>query len=430
VSEQRSTLGIYCPGIGNGGPWRYVHSLLAGIDLGEFDVSVFCDIAGTYEPRPEIRVVRLTDGKPVGVLTPAAVRPEIVSNGVHPTGSRPRRIGRLLPGAVRLWAGFGCEARKLARLVREHSVDLFHTQNTGCEESPAAAWLAGVPCVVGTFHVDSTYDLHNVRSGARHRLIEAVSNRCLHTGIAVSNATGLDWIRRTRISPARVTTIYNGIDPEKFRRCQSPSAARAQLGLPNDGRPVIGGVGRLDEAKGFTYLLETAARLRSEYPDLVVAIAGDGPLRGDLEAQAADLGIADAVRFLGFQRDVQVVLDALDVFVLPSLCEALPYAILEAMATELPVVGTAVGGVPEMIVPGETGFVAPARNPDALVDAIRPLLQSADLRQRMGVGGRERVLQHFQERDMVRKTIQLYRDMLACRCAAKSKNGRLESTPT
>jgi glycosyltransferase involved in cell wall biosynthesis len=211
---------------------------------------------------------------------------------------------------------------------------------------------------------------------------------------------------------ARVTTIHNGIDPETFRRRSSPAVARGLLGLPNDGRPVVGSTGRLDEAKGYSFLLDAVARLRGRGHDLVVAIAGDGPDRKHLEYLAAQLGIADAVRFLGFQRDVQPVLDALDLFVLPSLTETLGYSLLEAMATELPTIGSRVGGIPEVIVPGQTGLLVPPRDPDALTAAIEQLIRSPALCRRMGSAGRERVVRHFHERDMVRKTIECYRAVL------------------
>jgi glycosyltransferase involved in cell wall biosynthesis len=312
---------------------------------------------------------------------------------------------------IRLWGGFGRQALQLARLLRQHPVDLFHTQNTGCEESPVAAKLAAIPHVVGTFHVDSTYDLHHDRSGPGHRGLEVLSNHCLDKAIAVSQATKRDWVRRTHVPGSRVIRIHNGIDPQTFRRRQSREVARKALGLPADAL-IVGGLGRLDEAKGFTYLLEAAARLASTLPNLFVTIAGTGMLREELESQAARLGIASRVRFLGFQPDVQLTLDSLDVFALPSLCETLGYALLEAMATELPAIGSAVGGVPEVIVPGETGLLVRSRQADELATALRTLLRDAEVRQRMGAAARQRVERHFQEREMVRKTIELYRDVL------------------
>jgi glycosyltransferase involved in cell wall biosynthesis len=241
--------------------------------------------------------------------------------------------------------------------------------------------------------------------------MEWYSNRSLHLAIAVSEATKRDWVRRTGMPAERVVTIHNGIDPDAFVRRQSKQDARATLGLPRDAI-ILGGVGRLEAAKGFAYLIESVALLRSEFPQVMAAIAGAGPLREQLAAAASARGVSDRVVFLGFQSDVNAVFDVCDAFVLSSLCEALPFALLEAMAHELPVVGTAVGGVPEVIVPGETGFLAPARNAAALAAAARPLLASRDLRIRLGRAGRERVTKHFHEADMVRNTINVYRQML------------------
>jgi glycosyltransferase involved in cell wall biosynthesis len=273
--------------------------------------------------------------------------------------------------------------------------------------------------VIGTFHVDSTYDLHRERSGPSHRMMEMLSNRCLDKAIAVSHAAKRDWIRRTHIPAGRVVTIHNGIDPEKFQRRHSREEARRILGLPTHGL-IIGGLGRLDEAKGFTYLIEAAAMLRGEFPNLYVAIAGDGPLRKELEQKVEQFGLAGRVRFLGFLSNVQILLDTLDVFALPSLCETLGYALLEAMATELPAVGSTVGGIPEVILEGATGFLVPPRNPERLAVALRTLLRDNEMGMRMGIAGRERVIRHFHERDMVRKTIDLYRTTLSENLNAKN----------
>jgi glycosyltransferase involved in cell wall biosynthesis len=400
---RKLSIGFYIPGMGSSGPWRSVHSVLAGIDLGEFNVRLFCDIDGVYSSRPEIHVsplkgLVLSDKRPTAFL---------------PQPSTPSRAfyGRLAPRTIRLWVGFGRQAQRLALLLRRQPVDILHTHNTGCEESALAARLAGIPTVIGTFHVDSTYDLDRQRSGVTHRILEHLSNHCLNRAIGVSHATSRDWIRRTHLPPRRVLTIHNGIDSDRFQRRTSRHAARALLGLPTDDRLIIGGVGRLEDAKGFAFLLQAVAQLSHDIPNLLLVLAGQGPLREHLSAQAVRLGITDRVSFLGFCPDVQQVYDALDVFILSSLCEALPYALLEAMATCLPAVGTTVGGVPEVIVPGETGFLVPPRDTQALATALRPLLESADLRKCMGHAGRERVVKHFREDDMVRKTIQVYRDM-------------------
>jgi glycosyltransferase involved in cell wall biosynthesis len=376
---------------GNGGPARYIASILRELVQPEWHVS-FVDTKQHASDKISA----------TSQLSP----PTIVQVGVK------KRIVNCMPKHARALLGFCREARRMAAMMQDTKIDIFHAQNTGCEEIPVAARKARVPRVLGTFHVDSTYDLDRSRSGFSYRSLEWYSNRCLHKAIAVSEATKRDWMRRTGIPDHRVVTIHNGIDPDHFRRTKSKEAARASLGLPQDAL-VIGGLGRLDAAKGFAYLIEAMALLRPNFPHAHVAIAGTGPLQQQLEAQAIALGIADRVTFLGFRSDVNEVLDACDVFVLSSLCEALPFALLEAMAHELPVVGTTVGGVPEVIVPSETGLLVSPRDPVALAEALKALLESAELREHLGRAGRARVVRDFHEADMVRKTIQVYRDMLA-----------------
>jgi glycosyltransferase involved in cell wall biosynthesis len=400
----RHRIGIYLGGkLVQSGPGRYVQSVLDAIDPGEFDVTIFCKPGGQTEFGFPIHFVSLPGQSPIATVQ----APKI--NGVE-SARAPEA------STARLWAGFGKSAWILSRTFAAHSVDLLHTQDTGCEDSPVAARLAGIGHVVGTFHVDSTYDLAGIRSGFTHRAMEIVSNHALHRAIAVSEATRDDWIRRTHVPDEKVVTIHNGIDPEKFRRRTDRASARARLGLPPSGPVVIGGIGRLDEAKGFIYLIEAMAALSAEFPDAILLIAGDGALKESLMARAAAVGIADRVRFLGFVSDVQSVLDALDIFAMPSLCETLGYAILEAMATELPVVGTTVGGVPEVIVPGQTGFLVPPRDSASLAGALRQLMISQTMRKTLGRAGRQRVVDHFQESVCARTTIDLYRQMLSGAC--------------
>lgn len=413
-------LGIYDPSRVPSGTSRYADLIIAGIDPEEFDVVVFGDAEGPFVGREGIAFVPVTGQASRGSIVPIT---DVPNPKRRPSGGW-RGVGRrVVPKPVRLWAGFGRNGRRLAAQFRARLVDLLHTNNTGCEESAIAARLAGVPRVLGTFHVDSTYDLQGVRSGLRHRLLERLSNRCLHRAIAVSEATKADWVRRTGIPPGRVVTIPNGVDPDAFRRRVSKAEARARLGLPREGGVLIGGVGRLDEAKGFADLIEAFALLTATDPRAELAIAGTGPLREGLAARAAALGVADRVHFLGFRPDVRDVFEALDVFALSSLCEAMPYALLEAMAAGLPAVGTRVGGVAEVIEAGETGFVVPPREPAAMASALRPLVESSELRDRLGAEGRERVEREFHVRDTVRRTVDVYREMIGAAPAWASIQG-------
>jgi len=416
---------MYVRGNGTGGPWRYVHSILAGINPAEFEVVLFSDL-DHYDPQPHVQTVVLPGAAPTS-------RPEQNSaTNAPPPPTRLKVLRKAMPATIKLLAGFYREADRLASVFRAQRLDLLHTNYTGCEESAVAARRAKIPRVVGTFHVDPSYDLARERSGLRHRLIECISNHALDRAIAVSERTKEDWVRRTLLPASRVVTIHNGIDSARFRREIPRSEARRLLGLPLDAR-ILGSVARLDEAKGFTYLLDAVSLLSRAGTDVLLLLAGEGPLKTSLEKKAVQLGIGSRVRFMGFLSDVQPLLDALDVFVLPSLCETLGYAHLEAMATGLPSVGTTVGGVPEVIVPGQTGLLVPPRDPQALASALGMLLGSPEACQRMGAAGRERVMSHFSEREMTRQTIDVYRDLVhatdarsrSTRCARPEQATRL-----
>lgn len=401
IQGERYRLGFYLPGQGTGGPSRYLDAILAGLNHEEFDVTIFGHAHGHYAGRDGMRLVPTEGDRVEGPPTASGE-----------SGSTPS-VGRdsIVPPTLRLWAGFAGEARRLAGRFAKVPIDLLHTQNTGCEESAPAARLARVPRVVGTFHVDSSYDLDRIRSGFRYRALEHLSNHSLHRAIAVSESTRKDWARRTHLPPGRIVTIPNGVDLEWFRPTQSPEQARAALGLDTD-RMWVGGVGRLDDAKGFADLIAAVASIAGRVPALSLVIAGTGPLRDPLGRLASELGVGDRVHFLGFRHDVRTVYEAIDLFAFPSLCEAIGYALLEAMAMHRPAIGTAVGGVPEVIVEGETGLLVPPKDPESLARALLTLAGPPDLRRRMGEAGRRRVERHFDERVAVARTIDLYREML------------------
>jgi glycosyltransferase involved in cell wall biosynthesis len=167
----------------------------------------------------------------------------------------------------------------------------------------------------------------------------------------------------------------------------------------------------LSEQKGFGDLIDAVAGLAGRFPNLTVAIAGEGPLRESLLARGRTLGAA-RLFLLGMQNDVRPVLEAGDVFVLPSLWEAMPYALLEAMAMGVPVVGTTVAGVPDVIEGGRSGLLVPPQDVSSLRDAIQALLTDRALREEMGREARLRIENSFSERQMLRSTLQVYREML------------------
>ena len=205
----------------------------------------------------------------------------------------------------------------------------------------------------------------------------------------------------------RVQTVHSGIDLRRF------VAVQAAPPMFPAGTRIIGTVGHLAGHKGHRYLLEAAALLVREEPQLGVVIAGDGALRSQLEAQAAALGITAHICFTGFRRDILALMQNFEIFVFSSYLEGLGTAILDAMALGKPVVATRAGGIPEAVEDGVTGLLVPPRDPQALANALRYLLQSPARAQTFGGAGRQRVEQHFTVAQMACGTLQAYERTLA-----------------
>lgn len=259
--------------------------------------------------------------------------------------------------------------------------------------------LAGVPIIICTEHTMAMeprwrYRLNRWTVGLADRVV------------AIS-ANVRDFCRtQIGLPEEKLVLIPNGVELPEL---PLPTAreARAALGLPPDGL-LLGAVSRLDPAKGIDVLLEALVQVE----DASLVVVGDGPQRAALETLAARLGLSARVHWAGFQQDAVRLLPAFDLFVQPSVYEGLPTTVMEAMAAGLPVVATAVGGTPEVVVDGVTGRLVPPRDPAALAAAIHALLHDPDRRRTMGQAGRERVAQHFSVEQMVRRTERLYDELL------------------
>lgn len=210
------------------------------------------------------------------------------------------------------------------------------------------------------------------------------------------SADAAELARRQGVREQAVRVLTNGIDLERFR-------ADAYAG---DGPCVV--VARLTAEKDVATLLDAAARVVAEVPEFRLLVAGDGPCRAELEAQAQRLNLSERVEFLGTVRDVPPLLARCRLFVLPSKTEGISLTLLEAMASGLPVVATRVGGNPEVVADGETGLLVPSGDPAALGQALVRLYREPDLAKRFGRAGRERVEKHFDLARMIREYEALY----------------------
>jgi glycosyltransferase involved in cell wall biosynthesis len=252
-----------------------------------------------------------------------------------------------------------------------------------------AARRLGIPAV-STLHA-SVFGRGTPRERLKERLMASVRRRCHGSIIAVSEAARESYLETGWDRPDRLVTIPNGIDARPRPGAGTP--VRTALGVP-PGAPVVGTLSTLRPEKSLETAIEAAALLAGEHPRLRLVIVGEGPERPALEERAGPLG--DRVIFAGHREDVMELLDAFDVLVHPSSADALPTALLEAMAASVPVVATRVGGIPEVVEDGVTGrLVDPPPDAQRVAAALAPLLADASLRGRLGAAARERYLAEF-----------------------------------
>jgi glycosyltransferase involved in cell wall biosynthesis len=227
--------------------------------------------------------------------------------------------------------------------------------------------------------------------------------------------------------PRRLEVVSLGIDLDRFRRDRADPARVAEY--RGGSAPVVGAIGRLVPQKAMHVLVDATPALLEAHPGLRVLIVGDGPLRADLEAQAARLGVAGAVRFAGFQEDVVSAYAAMDVFVLPSRDEGFGLVFLEAMAVGVPVVGTRVIGSEDAVEDGVTGLLVPYADPAALAGAVRGILASPDLARRLRDTAAERVRRVYTREQCALRVEELYRELLQARTAGPAAPALQPTTP-
>ena len=313
--------------------------------------------------------------------------------------------------------------RSLIRLVRKHQVDVVQTHLLRTLDFLVLLLRGTKPlrAVFWTFH-SANLELTEEQLGRHKWLLKP--KRQAHRGLyrfASRWVTGLivvsDQVRESAIEligpsiRGKTTMIPNGCDMDQYAQPVDRAQIRRQLGLPPDCR-LIAMVGTLRKVKGHCYLIEAMPALLPRYPDLHVLLIGDGELKASLELSVCELGLGKRVHFLGSRSDVPQLLAASDLFVLPSLWEGLSMALLEAMATGLPIVASAVSGTVQAIKPDEGGLLVPPGDVPALVSAIDQLLSDPDRARAMGAVSRRRVELEFSARKQAREHIALYRRAL------------------
>jgi glycosyltransferase involved in cell wall biosynthesis len=273
---------------------------------------------------------------------------------------------------------------RLRKRIQQEHYDIVHAHL--CKSCCATLWLKPSihSALILHLHCDPAADFRVFRWALRRWLDRA------DAVVAVSRHTA-QAARRFGVAADKLHTIYNPVASVITSDSNSGASAgdriRRELGLPADVF-LLGFVGRLSQEKGVTYLLQSVQSLKQRGRNVAAVIVGDGPLAAELHAETQRLGVDEHVRFVGFQPAVGVWLQGVDALVLPSLSEGLPMVLAEAMMLGTPAMATGVGGIPEIIRDGETGWLIPSRFPAALCDVVSRLMDAPETRMRVADNAR------------------------------------------
>lgn len=281
---------------------------------------------------------------------------------------------------------------KLQRLIKQNHIDVIHTHlSTASILGALAARVAGVPSVA---HV------HGLNSAACFRYSSHI--------IAVSEAVKRHLCSQG-LDAEKIKVVHNGIDLSRFEPLPVHEAKQRLKYDP--GEPLLGIFGRLSNEKGQRVAIESMVELLKHFPKARLLVVGKGKDMEALKETAQRLGIERNVEFTGFVQDIRSLISACDIVLTPSLKEGFGMAAIEAMASERPVVASAVGGLNEIVVDGETGFLTPPLDSKALADHIKQILDDKSLATRMGKSGRDRVESCFEQTTQMKTLLSTIRDV-------------------
>jgi glycosyltransferase involved in cell wall biosynthesis len=312
---------------------------------------------------------------------------------------------------------------ELTALMRQNQYDLVHVHTPiAAVLGRIAAKLAGVKRIVYTAH---GFPFHDRSSKSQYRFyftVEKFSALLTDLILSQSNEDVMTAQKSGLCPPEKVRYLGNGVDIDRFNRDRLRSAEQAQLreslAIPNTANLIVGTIGRLTRKKGSRYLIEAAAKLLTQFPNLHILVIGGQlgtdpePFQLELVERIQKLGLEKQVTLTGYREDTPELLGLLDIFTLPTFThEGLPRSILEAMSMGLPVVATDIRGCREAIVHEETGLIIPPQNSEKLAEALSKLLSNHDLRQAYGKAGRKRVEAEYDERIVFERLQTAYQDL-------------------
>src|ERR1700733_753218 len=332
-------------------------------------------------------------------------------------GIDPQLQNVALPGGGLLSAGdvgsgFQFPLFRLARIMRAYRPDIVHSRNWGAIEAIPAARLAKVPVAI---HSEHGYELEMLAGlPNRRRIFRRAAYAMADAVFAVTRELRDYHAKQAWISSQRIRVVYNGVDTQRF--CPHPhlrDVARKRFGLPPN-RFIVGAVGRMVPMKDHATLLRAVDLLAQRNFDAHVLFVGSGPeLERTQKLAASFQALSGRVTFAGVSDEVSAMLHALDAFAQPSISEGMSNTLLEAMATALPVIATAVGGNNEVIDNGQSGWLIRTGDHEALASILMRLASEADLRRSYGAAARQRIVERFSLDRMLNDYKELYLELVA-----------------
>jgi glycosyltransferase involved in cell wall biosynthesis len=302
------------------------------------------------------------------------------------------------------------DAAALSRLLHRERFDLMDAH--GSQD----LWASALARRLGRHSLPLIFTRHNTKEVADHPFNRYLYRKVIDHLIVASSSV-LDryrpFLERGDLTEDRISVVHSAYWEDRFHPGVDGSRVRTELCGGDRAALLVGVIGRLVADKGGIHFLRAAARLAQEFPAARFLFAGKGSHEDSLRGAAAELGIADRVRFLGFRDDIPEVTAALDLSVLPSVdCDASSAVLKEAMAVGRPVVATTIGGADEIVLPGTTGLLVPPGDPEALSAAMGTILRRPDRGREMGRRGQERVRDLFTRDRLVEDTLAAYRRAL------------------
>jgi glycosyltransferase involved in cell wall biosynthesis len=300
---------------------------------------------------------------------------------------------------------------RLIKIIKDHKIDIVHGQ--GARAEFFARLASGLFCrsrYVSTvaMPVDG-YDVGLLKK-LLYKGFDRFSERFVDRFLVVSSVLEQAMIKSHGIPREKVVKIYNGIETDHYKPHDQEEGRRRirREYSVNESEILIGSLGRLVWQKGFEYFLQSIPALIQDIPKVRFMLVGEGQLGQELERLAISLGIRDRLVFTGYRSDIKDMMAAMDVVVIPSVLEGFPMITLEAMAMEKPIVATAIDGIMEQITDGKEGLLIAPKNPQALAQAVKRLVNDPGYTRSLGINARAKVVRDFSVHTMIAETIKVY----------------------